>query len=371
MIADFPRPGEAPVGGPQVAVSRLVPRLLAQGLDVVVVAPDPTAVSETTSSLDHGGTLVTVPSGSRWTLPRQLRTWRRNAADALRRHRVELAHGQGLLPGGIAAAEARDIPIVVTARGNARADTAAEYGGPAGRLREYLRNRLAEQAVERADVVIGVNPDWRVNIPRRPKRFVFIPNMVDDEFFDQEPAPEPGRVLFAGGGMRAIKGWELLAEAWPIVCERLPEARLSVVGWPEGAEIGPELPSRYRQTVLTEPWLRSAELAASMARAAAVVIPSQFEVSPIVLAEAWSVGVPVVAVPVGGIPALADGAALLVERSPAKLAAGILAVLRGDHVEELVAEGRLRAEWHRADAVVAAHVALYEELLGGRPATAS
>src|SRR5947207_6610270 len=101
MIADFPRPGEAPIGGPQVAVSRLVPRLVAEGIEVVVVAPDPTAVSVTEWPLDDGGTLVTVPSGRRWTLPRELRTWRRNAANALRRHSVELAHGQGLLPGGI------------------------------------------------------------------------------------------------------------------------------------------------------------------------------------------------------------------------------------------------------------------------------
>ena len=366
MIADFPRPGEPPVGGPEVAVSRLVPKLVERGLDVVVVAPDPHAHRKTEHALEGGATLVRVPSGSRLTLARRLRTWRRNAASVVRRWRPDVVHGQGLLPGGIAAGEAEGIPVIVTARGNVRADTTAEYEGIGGRARGYVRNRLAEQAVERADVVVGVNPDWRINVPLQPHRFVFIPNMIDEDFFGPVPTPEPGVVLFAGGGARAIKGWALLAEAWPEVCDRVPEARLHVVGWPSDGNPLDDLPSRYRSTVTSESWLKSAELATRMARAAAVVIPSQFEVSPIVLAEAWAVGVPVVAVPVGGIPALATGAALLVERRAATLAEGMTTALtNADTLGELVAEGRRRAEAHRPDAVVSAHLALYEELAGG------
>jgi glycosyltransferase involved in cell wall biosynthesis len=362
MLAEFPSPGTEPVGGPQVAVRRLVPTLVERGLDVVVVAPDMLHSTETTTELEHGGTLVSVPSGARWTLARGLQPWRRRARAVVERLDVELVHGQGLLPGGIAAVDVMGRPRVVTARGNARADTVAEYSGASGATRAYLRNRLARAAVARADVVIGVNPDWTVNLPMRPKRFVFIPNMIDEAFFERRREPEPGLVIFAGG-TRGIKGWSLLAAAWPHVRAARPDARLNVIGWPAG-QIPPGLGPDHLESLVVEDWLSSAELAARMTRAAALVIPSEFEVSPIVLAEAFAMGLPVVAAPVGGVPALATDAALLVPREPGSLADAIVTALAGgEDVVRLVVEGRRRAEAHRADAVARAHVALYEELV--------
>jgi glycosyltransferase involved in cell wall biosynthesis len=361
MLAAFPAPGTPPVGGPEVAVKRLIPKLAERGVDVIVVAPDSLGSTETVTELEDGGTLVTVPTGARWMLARRLQPWRRRAVAVVERMDVDVVHGQGVLPGGIAAADVAGRPRVVTARGNVRADTVAEYSGVGRKARAYLRDHLARTAVERADVVIGVNPDWRINLPQRPRRFVYIPNMIDEDFFDQERDPEPGRVLFAGG-TRAIKGWPLLAKTWPHVRAAVPGARLTVIGWPPG-ETPPGIPPQHRQSLEVERWLTSAELAAQMARAAALVIPSEFEVSPIVLAEAWAVGLPVVAVPVGGVPALATDAAILVEREPGALADGLaLALSGGDAIARVVAEGRRRADAHRADAVAAAHVALYGEL---------
>jgi glycosyltransferase involved in cell wall biosynthesis len=362
MIAEFPAPGEQPVGGPQVAVTRLVPKLVERGVDIVIVAPDALRSVETATELDDGGALIAVPAGRRWTLARGLQPWRRRVKAVVEHMDVDLVHGQGLLPGGIAAGDIEVGPVVVTARGNERVDTEAEYSGPGGMARAYLRDRLSRAAVERADVVIGVNPDWTVNLPQHPKRFVYIPNMTDEGFFRRRREPEPELVLFAGGA-RAIKGWALLNEAWPRVRKRVPGARLNVVGWPRGRTPS-GIPIDHRESLVVEGWLSSAELADRMARAAALVIPSQFEVSPIVLAEAWALGLPVVAVPVGGIPALATGAAILVEREPEALARGIVEALAGgEDIERLVGEGRRRAEDHRPDAVAAAHVALYEELV--------
>jgi glycosyltransferase involved in cell wall biosynthesis len=73
------------------------------------------------------------------------------------------------------------------------------------------------------------------------------------------------------------------------------------------------------------------------------------------------VGVPVVATRVGGLPRLAEGAAILVEPEPAAIAAGVIEALSGAY--ELVAEGRQRAELARPEAVARAHIALYEELV--------
>jgi glycosyltransferase involved in cell wall biosynthesis len=360
MLADFPRPGQPPVGGPQVAVRRLVAKLVDHGVEVVVVAPDSARSIETTDA-EAGVDIVTVPAGKRLTLVQGMRSWRRNAAEVVHRIRPDIVHGQEVLAGGIAAADIREFPIVVTARGSSRADTTAAYSGLGRIARVELRDRLARRVIRRADVVIGVNPDWTVNLPRPARRFVYIPNMIDEQFFTGERKPRPGVVLFAGG-TRAIKGWKLLAEAWPHVRSAFPDARLNVIGW-SSPETPAEIPAPHRDSVVVEGWLSSPKLAERMRRAAALVIPSQFEVSPIVLAEAWALRLPVVAAPVGGIPALATGAAVLVERRPEALAAGIVSALAfDDEVRQLVEEGRARAEAHRPDAVTKAHISLYDEL---------
>ena len=293
------------------------------------------------------------------------RWWLWGIAREMARLGADLVHGQGLIPGGIAAASIDGRPRVVTARGNMRADSVAAYRGLAAAARARQRDRLARVAVEHADVIVGVNPDWAINVPERPKRFAHIPNIVDDEFFDRGRKPEPARVLFAGGG-KLIKGWSLLAAAWPRVLRSIPDAGLNAVGWRSGEE-PPAIPPEHQPSVVVEGALSSTELADRMARAAVLVIPSQFEVSPIVLAEAWAMSLPVVAARVGGVPALATGAAILVERDVDSLFEGLLAALAGgEEIGRLVAEGRRRAEAHRADAVATAHISLYEELRQGQ-----
>ena len=362
MLASFPVPGANPAGGPQVAVGRLVQELLQRDVEVIIVAPDPLRTGRGVVELDGGGTLVTVPTSQRWNLARNLQPWRRGARNAVERLGADILHGQSLIPGGIAAADIDGRPRVVTARGNMRADTLARYRGMGSVVRARQRDRLARRAVEHADVVVGVNPEWAVNVPQRPKRFVYIPNIVDAEFFDRRRTPEPGRVLFAGG-TREIKGWSLLAETWPHVIESIPEATLNAVGWPPG-EVPPGIPPEIRRTVVVESALSSSDLGDRMARAAVLVIPSEFEVSPIVLAEAWAMGLPVVAARVGGIPALATDSAVLVERDAEALHHGLVAALSGgEEIDGLVAEGRHRALAHRADAVATAHISLYKELL--------
>jgi glycosyltransferase involved in cell wall biosynthesis len=361
MLAEFPLPGKLPVGGPQVAVARLVPELAQRGVELVVVAPDPHGATEMTAQLESGATFVAVPTGDRLLLPRSLRPWRRRAKAVVERMRVDLVHGQNPLVGGIAAADVDGVPRVVTVRGNPGADTRALYTGASGAIRVALRERLARIAVEHANVVVSVNPDWHINLPEQPEDFRFIPNIVEDDFFRRTHAPEFGRVLFAGGD-NPIKGWPIVAAAWPRVREAVPNARLDVIGWGDGA--APPKVDGHDESVSFAGWLSSPDLADRMSRAAALVIASAYEVSPIVLAEAWAIGLPVVAACVGGIPALATGAAVLVERNAAAIGDGLIRALAGgEEIESAVAEARRRAAQHRAEAVAGAHIALYEELL--------
>jgi glycosyltransferase involved in cell wall biosynthesis len=366
MVADYPAPGAAPVGGPQIAVSRLVPELARSGVEVVVVAPAAGSATTDRSTLADRVEMIRVPTTTQWSLLKRLQPWRRHVVSEIQNLNPDLVHGQGLIPGGIAVADVDRAPRIVTAHGNMRADTLAAYRGLGAISRAYVREGLARKAVERADVVIGVNPDWSVNIPGRPQRFVYIPNIIDELFFWTERRPGPPLLLFTGGA-RAIKGWPLLAEAWPGVQAAVPGARLLVVGW-DGEPRSKPMPG-HGDAITFEPWLSSEQLAVRMSKASVLVVASEFEVSPIVIAEAWAVGLPVVATSVGGLRPLVEGAGVVVSRrDPAALAEGVLHALTGrrETIDTFVAEGRRRAEAHRAEAVVRAHLDLYNELLGGR-----
>jgi glycosyltransferase involved in cell wall biosynthesis len=348
-----------------MSAERLVHALLDVGVDVFVACPTGNSTARARSEFNGRLSVVELPAHQRWSMLRRLRKWRRHARAAVEGSEAAIVHAQGVLSSGIAAVDVRGIPRVVTAHGNLAADTRALYDGLGGAARSWLRDRLSISVIKRADVIIGVNPDWSVNLPRRPSRFVYIPNIIDERFYALQLEPEPALVLFVGG-RRRIKGWPLLAAAWPAVREAVPEARLHVAGWvpDEGpADVGPA----HRRSVVVEGWLSSEELAARMAKASVLVIPSRFEVSPTVLAEAWALGLPVVATTVGGLRVLAEGAAVLVPRQePEALAAGVVRALAGgEEVERLVEEGRHRAEAHRAETVAKAHLALYTELVEG------
>jgi len=209
-------------------------------------------------------------------------------------------------------------------------------------------------------VVVGVHHDWQINVPVRVERFVYIPNIVDSAYFESDYRPERGRVLFCGG-VRRVKGWDILRPAWDEVAGAVSDARLDVVGWPDhaGGSLGPN------HSVTMRGWLSPEETRTAMKRAEVLVLPSRYEVAPMVLCEAWALGLPVVAAAVGGIPALAEGAATLVpSEDPASLARALISVLtRETDTSESVAEGRRRAEAFTTEQVVAAHIDLYRRVL--------
>src|SRR2546423_12570235 len=129
MVADYPAPGTAAVGGPQVATTRLATALAAHGVQVTVVAPAKGQRPAPTVRVDERVELLEVTVDRRLSLLTGLRTFRRSVGAAARSLGPDIVHAQRLVPFGTAAAEARPLPLVVTARGSTRADTLAAYGG--------------------------------------------------------------------------------------------------------------------------------------------------------------------------------------------------------------------------------------------------
>jgi glycosyltransferase involved in cell wall biosynthesis len=352
FVGGCPPPGRPPTGGVEIATSRLALALAEAGVEVTAIAPGQPDGPETGPIR-----IVRIPVNMQLSLVRGLKPWRRAVAGALSELEPAIVHAHGLVESGIAAIDA-GVPSVVSVHGNHAMDTRAARRDLGGEARILLTRRLARRVVRRADAIVSVHPLPEISLPERPERFVYIPTIVDDAFRAAPASPVAGRVLFCGGARR-IKGLDLLAAAWPDVLASVPGASLEIVGWPDAEQLPAGLDAAQ-----VRGFLPAHDLAQAMAQAAAVVIPSRFEVAPITLLEAWTVGTPVVATRVGGIPVLAESAAALVEPDPAAIAAGLLAVFeRTAPVAELVAEGRRRAEATTATRVAQAHIDLYDELV--------
>lgn len=361
FVTPFPVPGSAPVGGVEVAATRLAPALHRLGISVTVVG-----LTGAGDTVESSVPVRRLDSDERLAVSRGLRSLQTRLAETLTSIAPDLVHGHSLVPAGYAATRVvrGAKPVVITVQGNRRQDTMAAYSGLGAHARWLLARRMIVGAARRADAIVGVNPDWRVILPEDPgRRYRYVPNIVQDVFFREEPRREDGRVLFCGG-LRRIKGWDILLDAWPLVVKRVPYARLHAPGC--GVALA-STPSAIRASIETGPYLSSDELAAAMRRASVVVLPSRYEAGPIAMSEAWASGVPVVAHAVGGVPAFAEGAARLVPRpDPTLLAEAITEVLIGTPLTPgRVAEGRRRADAQRADKVAAAHLELYEALLAG------
>lgn len=187
---------------------------------------------------------------------------------------------------------------------------------------------------------------------------------------EQWGVPADAPLAAVTGRLVPIKGHDVLLRAWPGVLERLPGARLIMVG--DGPE-RPRLESLVRDleldgTVRFVGWRQ--DIPEVLAAADVVVQPSLAEGLGYSILEAMAAGRPVVASAVGGMTeVVADGrSGLLVPPSdPAALADAVSRVLEDPALaERLVAAGRVRAGEFSNDAHVRRLEELYLEIASQR-----
>ena len=351
MVVDSAHEG-SPAGGVEKATYELCTGLLQAGHDLVLVAP----------GMGHDEPWAGVPtervaqSGRRMLLS-GARQWSRVVVGKLDELKPDVAHGQGLGFAGGAVVNWHGGARVVSAHGNMMEDLRYAYSRLGWAIRAPLVRRVASTALQEADAVVNVTDDWRVNCPVAPRKTIHIPNPVDDAFFAVRAVPETGAVLCLAGPMR-IKGLDILLVAWPHVLREMPHARLDVYGIEDRGGI-----TWPPNCIIRSAAQGSRETAEVMGRASVVVVPSRFEVSPLVAAEAMAVGVPLVATDVGGVRAMTEGVAGLCRVDPVHIAANIVSALRSSRAwEERVREGRKRSAAFRVDEVVSSYVSLYESL---------
>ena len=229
-------------------------------------------------------------------LPAAARAWWR----AYRAFAPSVLHVQCFGPNGLYAvllAHLTRTPLVVTSHGETFMDDHDVFDQSA-LIRTGMR-----RALHSADAVTGCS---QVVLDDLRDRFGFeggrvIPNGVDLRGQAVAPAPSTAGSVFAVGRLEHTKGFDLLLEAF-VVADLPPRTRLVIGG---DGTVRSSLERRARKLALGDRlhltgWLGADEVAAHMAAAAVVVVPSRKEAFGIVVLEAWRAGAPLIVTSNGG-----------------------------------------------------------------------
>ncbi|MEV5881759.1 glycosyltransferase [Streptomyces sp. NPDC052020] len=225
------------------------------------------------------------------------------------------------------------------------------------------------EAERRRGVSAGIRGRWAV-----------VPNGIDPDRFRPGLGVRPA--LLAGLGPRARlvvcvgrlcrqKGQDVLIAAWDRIAERVPDARLVLVGdGPDRSRLRALAPPSVRfagAVADAVPWYRAADL---------VVLPSRWEGIALAPLEAMACGRPVVLTDVDGArevlpPALAPHC-LVPPADPAALAGAVTTLLLDPALRASAArQGRAHVlSVHDVRRTAEAVAAVYGELLGGGPGAA-
>jgi glycosyltransferase involved in cell wall biosynthesis len=300
-------------------------------------------------------------------------------AGVIRREAPDLVHVHGHFAaslGQIAVQLAGRFPTIYSVQWPAYLDDTDPYSRVRNWVAEAMSCRLARR------VVAVSEHDRRTLIRRRlcsPKKLTVIHNSFDPEKFAPHPKEADirgsemanGAVLGFVGRLADQKGVEYLVEAMPMVVAAHPQTRLRIVGdGPERRKLEAQVQRLQLQRSVEflgyQP--ASAELLSEMD---AVIVPSIYDVHPLVAVEAMASGRPIVASAVGGLTeTVADGKSgfLVPPAQPAALADAINRLLASPSLRaSMGAEARRRAqELFSPQVCLAAYAAEYRRLLARR-----
>lgn len=227
------------------------------------------------------------------------------------------------------------------------------HGSDVLRPRGPVHRALMPYLLRGADAVIAVSQDVaaRVRSFAPTANLNVVRNGVDLSFWGEggETSRESMRIVQVGT-LREVKGQDVMVRALALLREKLPSARLELVGdgpWREHLE-ALAADEGVRDAVNFAGGLDPSGVRERLRRAAVCVLPSRSEGLPLSLLETMAAGTPVIASAVGGVPEAAGEppAALLVPpENPPALAAALHLVLTNSEVAQvLLARSRTRVQ---------------------------
>lgn len=243
-------------------------------------------------------------------------------------------------------------PTLVTVHGVLQAEGQLKTDGVGPLFRAYrwakgyFNSWFEEQTLEKTRYATTISPYVGDMLQRFQLDQLYpIDNPIDDSFFELESTPKLGRILFAGVIHRR-KGILHLLKAINQVRQTFGAVELHLAGRVSELEYA-ELLHQYIQAEGLESvvtfcgHLNESNLYQAFQECQVLVLPSEEEVSPMVVQQAMAMGKPVVATNVGGVPYLMTDqeSGLLVPYGDAEaLAEALLSVLEQPELEKRLGE---------------------------------
>ena len=374
LFSRYPTDPDRPHGGVE-AVAVVLVRALARlaDLDVHVVTLEERR-STVTIGTNDGAHIHRLP-GSRWPQMADILVGpgRRRLAHYLRSLQPDIVHTHetyGLtLP-------RLPVPHVFTVHGFDHANLVADSARGAW-LRSPLWRRVEQFGLGRQQHIISISPYVRQMLEPLTRAAIHdIDNPIDERFFRIEHAPEAGRVLCVGWishRKNTLGAVQALAE----VARRGVASTLVIAGRPKEQAYYDEVRACIAANKLEDRveflgHVNHERLQHELARAAVFLLPSRQENSPMAIAEAMAVGVPVIAANRCGMPFMVEegGSGYLVDpENTGEIAKRLATLLR--EPKQAAAMGRRGREIAEArfhpDAVARKTRDLYHQLCAAAP----
>ena len=294
------------MGGVETHVQEVAPRVAAAGFDVTILTTDRSGKLAAAESLEG------VPA-------RRVRAWPRKRDwylaprlyPLVSRADWDIVHCQGyhtFVPplAMIAAARAR-IPYVLTFHSGGHASAARN------RMRG-LQRRMMRPLLARAHKLIAVSEFeaefFSTNLSIPASHFVTIPNGAS---FPEQPDPvvidDTRPLILSVGRLERYKGHHRLIEALPTLVERVPGARLRIIGAgdyePELRRMAAASPLADRIEIGRIDPVDRKQMATAMASASLVCLLSEYEAHPVAVTEALGLGRRVLVADTSGLSEIA------------------------------------------------------------------
>ncbi len=371
ILTNYPYTGEGFTGGVETASAGLLEGLqkYVAEFEFHVIALS-RAVKHSTTEERDGMSFHFLAIPSAWYARPHLIPNIINARAKLKELQPDLVHCQDNMALAIGAVAAKAEHKVFTVHG-VKAVESQVWQGPQYWSRQM--DALLERWVrKRFDEVISISPYVDSFLPIHVRKH-HITNPVRNLFYEKPQAGNvPRRILFVGV-VRRLKRPADLIHAFANVKQRFPDASLSIAGVWEDIPYVNEMKSIIAEKNLADVELLGIrtpeEVAALMRQSSVLVLPSVWENTPMVIAEAMASGLPVIASNVAGVPFMVkDGVdALLYECGNIDdLSRRLVQVLSDEEFrKQLSRAGREKAiAMFSSDAVAAATAHVYKKMLG-------